>query len=75
MLPEDLKKHIEALKSFPQEKPNINAVNISYERLTPEVAIYWRLLVEHLKSLKDRGDELMDEVLPLASEFCDYVQE
>ena len=48
-------------------------VLIAQACLGPEVAMYWRVLAEHIKSLKD-NDELMELVLPLASEFCDYVQ-
>ena len=70
---ESLKRHIEALKAPQQVPSDSKSVLIQHSELGPELALYWRAFAQHVKSLKD-GDELMDEVLPLASEFCDYVQ-
>jgi len=68
-----LKKHIEALKASPQVSSDSGSVLIQHSELGPELTLYWRVLAQHIKSLKDCY-ELMDDVLPVASEFCDYVQ-
>ena len=70
---EVLCKHIEALKKPFQVPSDSASVLIQHSELSPEVVLYWRVLAEHVKSLKT-NDDLMDMVLPLASEFCDYVQ-
>lgn len=64
---------MEALKALPQAPTDSSSILIQHSDLGPEVALYWRVLVEHIKSLQN-SDDLMDTVLPLASEFCDYVQ-
>ncbi|XP_041476614.1 condensin complex subunit 3-like [Lytechinus variegatus] len=44
---------------------------IPVEELSCEGVLYWRCLVEHVRSKGD--DVLMDKLLPTASAFCDYV--
>eukprot|EP00794_Sanderia_malayensis_P004235 gene4235-4798_t len=70
---EDLRKHVKALNSFPQAGSESRSVKISQVALNSENSIYWRHLAEHVKSLDDHA--LLDDILPLASEFCDYIQE
>lgn len=49
-------------------------MKISYEVLDAEIALYWRCLGEHFKSMAVDGEALLDELLPEVSVFCKYVQ-
>ncbi|XP_071476753.1 condensin complex subunit 3-like [Diadema antillarum] len=47
---------------------------IPSEMLSCENVLYWRCLVEHVRSLGDEAEVLMDKLMPNASAFCDYIQ-
>ena len=44
------------------------------DELTCESVFYWRMLVQHIKSLGGaEAEEYLDKVLPNGKAFCDYV--
>ncbi|XP_037830530.1 condensin complex subunit 3 isoform X2 [Kryptolebias marmoratus] len=46
---------------------------IPVESLTCENVLYWRALCEFIKSKGDGGDEMLEQVLPDASAYADYL--
>eukprot|EP00795_Rhopilema_esculentum_P012294 gene12295-2941_t len=54
-----VKKHIQYLRDLPQVEAESDCVLIEHDHLVPEVAIYWRSLAQHVKSM-DNNDELME---------------
>jgi len=48
---------------------------IPYEKLTPETAMYWRVLAEFFNSQNGPGaEEYLESILPELSPFCQYVR-
>jgi len=48
---------------------------IPYEKLTPETAMYWRVLAEFFSEQNGPGsDEYLETILPELSPFCHYVR-
>ncbi|XP_006884592.1 PREDICTED: condensin complex subunit 3 [Elephantulus edwardii] len=47
---------------------------IPVETLTPELALYWRVLCEHLKSKGDEGEEFLEKILPEPVIYAEYLQ-
>lgn len=45
---------------------------IPLEHLSPETALFWKVLVNHAS--KQKLDEVLDEILPNISAFCDLLQ-
>ncbi|XP_023289112.1 condensin complex subunit 3 [Orussus abietinus] len=49
---------------------------IPHEKLTSESVLYWRCLIEHLKSINFiASDSEMDEFLPELTKFCKYIRD
>ncbi|XP_002709416.1 condensin complex subunit 3 [Oryctolagus cuniculus] len=46
---------------------------IPVETLTPEIALYWRALCEHLKSKGDEGEEFLEQILPEPVVYAEYL--
>ncbi|KAK2817026.1 hypothetical protein Q5P01_025217 [Channa striata] len=46
---------------------------IPMESLTCETVLYWRALCEFIKAKGDEGDEMLEQVLPDAATFADYL--
>lgn len=46
---------------------------IPLERLTPEIALYWRVLCEYLKSKGDEGEEYLEQILPEPVVYAEYL--
>ncbi|XP_006160689.1 condensin complex subunit 3 [Tupaia chinensis] len=46
---------------------------IPVEMLTPEIALYWRVLCEYLKSKGDEGEALLEEILPEPVVYAEYL--
>nr|XP_014694262.1 condensin complex subunit 3 [Equus asinus] len=46
---------------------------ISLETLTPEIALYWRVLCEYLKSKGDEGEEFLEQILPEPVVYAEYL--
>lgn len=43
------------------------------ESLSCETVLYWRALCEFIKSKGDDGDEMLEQVLPDAATYADYL--
>lgn len=43
------------------------------ETLTPEIALYWRVLCEYLKSKGDDGEEFLEQILPEPVVYAEYL--
>ena len=49
---------------------------VPFNELTPESALYWRCLAEHLnKEHTDDNDELAEKIIPVVSTFANYIHE
>ncbi|KAK2115541.1 hypothetical protein P7K49_006167 [Saguinus oedipus] len=46
---------------------------IPVETLTPEIALYWCVLCEYLKSKGDEGEEFLEQILPEPVVYADYL--
>ncbi|KAK1346029.1 hypothetical protein QTO34_008498 [Cnephaeus nilssonii] len=46
---------------------------IPMETLTPENALYWRVLCEYLRSKGDEGEEFLEQILPEPVIFAEYL--
>ncbi|XP_019599996.2 condensin complex subunit 3 [Rhinolophus sinicus] len=46
---------------------------IPLETLTPEIALYWRVLCEYLKSKGDEGEEFLEQILPEPVVYAEYL--
>ncbi|XP_004707906.2 condensin complex subunit 3 [Echinops telfairi] len=46
---------------------------IPMEALTPEIALYWRVLCEYLKSKGDEGEEFLEQILPEPVVYAEYL--
>ncbi|KAK2500118.1 hypothetical protein MC885_006452 [Smutsia gigantea] len=46
---------------------------IPVETLTPEIALYWRVLCEYLKSKGDDGEEYLEQILPEPVVYAEYL--
>ncbi|XP_064142117.1 condensin complex subunit 3 isoform X2 [Loxodonta africana] len=46
---------------------------IPVETLTPEIALYWRVLCEYLKSKGDEGEEFIEQILPEPVVYAEYL--
>ncbi|KAM9237761.1 condensin complex subunit 3 [Dugong dugon] len=46
---------------------------IPLETLTPEIALYWRVLCEYLKSKGDDGEEFIEQILPEPVVYAEYL--
>ncbi|XP_006872557.1 PREDICTED: condensin complex subunit 3 [Chrysochloris asiatica] len=46
---------------------------IPVETLTPEIALYWRVLCEYLKSKGDDGEEFLEQILPEPVVYAEYL--
>ncbi|XP_007517940.1 condensin complex subunit 3 [Erinaceus europaeus] len=46
---------------------------IPVETLTPETALYWRVLCDYLKSKGDEGEELLEQILPEPVVYAEYL--
>ncbi|XP_044537116.1 condensin complex subunit 3 [Gracilinanus agilis] len=46
---------------------------IPVETLTPEIALYWRVLCEYLKSKGDEGEAFLEQILPEAAIYAEYL--
>ncbi|XP_012662896.1 condensin complex subunit 3 [Otolemur garnettii] len=47
---------------------------IPLETLTPEIALYWCVLCEYLKSKGDEGEEFLEQILPEPVVYAEYLQ-
>lgn len=43
------------------------------ESLSCETVLYWRALCEFIKAQGDAGDEMLEQVLPDAATYADYL--
>lgn len=43
------------------------------ETLTPENALYWRVLCEYVKSKGDEGEEILEQILPEPIVYAEYL--
>ncbi|XP_072476440.1 condensin complex subunit 3 isoform X1 [Notamacropus eugenii] len=46
---------------------------IPVETLTPEIALYWRVLCEYLKSKGDEGEASLEQILPETAIYAEYL--
>ncbi|XP_045330398.1 condensin complex subunit 3 isoform X2 [Leopardus geoffroyi] len=46
---------------------------IPLETLTPENALYWRVLCEYVKSKGDEGEEVLEQILPEPVVYAEYL--
>ncbi|KAF0870927.1 CND3 protein, partial [Crocuta crocuta] len=46
---------------------------IPVETLTPENALYWRVLCEYVKSKGDEGEEVLEQILPEPVVYAEYL--
>ncbi|XP_076992611.1 condensin complex subunit 3 [Tamandua tetradactyla] len=46
---------------------------IPVEILTPEIALYWRVLCEYLKLKGDEGEEFLEQILPEPVVYAEYL--
>lgn len=46
---------------------------IPVESLSCETVLYWRALCEFIKAKGDEGDEMLEQVLPDAATYADYL--
>ncbi|XP_007955554.2 condensin complex subunit 3 [Orycteropus afer afer] len=46
---------------------------IPVETLTPEIALYWHVLCEYLKSKGDEGEEFLEQILPEPVVYAEYL--
>uniref|UniRef100_A0A2K6EJL1 Non-SMC condensin I complex subunit G n=2 Tax=Propithecus coquereli TaxID=379532 RepID=A0A2K6EJL1_PROCO len=46
---------------------------IPVETLTPEIALYWCVLCEYLKSKGDEGEEFLEQILPEPVVYAEYL--
>ncbi|XP_008684034.1 condensin complex subunit 3 [Ursus maritimus] len=46
---------------------------IPMETLTPENALYWRVLCEYVKSKGDEGEEILEQILPEPIVYAEYL--
>ncbi|KAM8969666.1 condensin complex subunit 3 [Sarcophilus harrisii] len=46
---------------------------IPVETLTPEIALYWRVLCEYLKSKGDEGEAFLEQILPETAIYSEYL--
>lgn len=46
---------------------------VPIDELSCENALYWQCLVEHVHTIGDEAEALMDKLMPTASAFCDYI--
>lgn len=51
----------------------LNRKLIPVESLSCENVLYWRALCEFIKARGDDGDELLEQVLPDAATYADYL--
>ncbi|XP_059530753.1 condensin complex subunit 3 [Myotis daubentonii] len=54
-------------------KNNDDRKLIPVETLTPENALYWRVLCEYLRSKGDEGEEFLEQILPEPVIFAEYL--
>ncbi|XP_065763601.1 condensin complex subunit 3 [Muntiacus reevesi] len=54
-------------------KTNDGRKLIPADTLTPEIALYWRVLCEHLKSKGQEGEELLEQILPEPVVYAEYL--
>ncbi|XP_054994249.1 condensin complex subunit 3 isoform X2 [Sorex araneus] len=54
-------------------KSNDGRKLIPLEALTPEIALYWRVLCEYLKSKDDEGEEFLEQILPEPVVYAEYL--
>ncbi|XP_004681444.1 PREDICTED: condensin complex subunit 3 [Condylura cristata] len=54
-------------------KNNDDRKLIPVETLTPEIALYWRVLCEYLKSKGDDGEEYLEQILPEPVVYTEYL--
>ncbi|XP_053433542.1 condensin complex subunit 3 [Nycticebus coucang] len=55
-------------------KNNDGRTLIPLETLTPEIALYWCVLCEYLKSKGDEGEEFLEQILPEPVVYAEYLQ-
>ena len=60
----------EIASSGAQEKEGM----LSYESLTPDTVLYWYMLSKHIKDLGHEYEEMLEQLLPEMSTFCEYIQ-
>ncbi|XP_032487785.1 condensin complex subunit 3 [Phocoena sinus] len=46
---------------------------IPADKLTPEIALYWRVLCEYLRSKGDEGEEFLEQILPEPVVYAEYL--
>ncbi|XP_058923481.1 condensin complex subunit 3 isoform X2 [Kogia breviceps] len=46
---------------------------IPADTLTPEIALYWRVLCEYLRSKGDEGEEFLEQILPEPVVYAEYL--
>ncbi|KAL3996452.1 insulin-like growth factor-binding protein 6 [Sarotherodon galilaeus] len=67
-------------KNIPTEELLQNRVELDNRRLIPkdsltcENVLYWRALCEFIRSKGDDGDEMLEQVLPDAATYADYLR-
>ncbi|XP_029804130.1 condensin complex subunit 3 [Suricata suricatta] len=54
-------------------KNNDGSKLIPVETLTPENALYWRVLCEYVKSKGDEGEEVLEQILPEPVVYAEYL--
>ncbi|OWK06957.1 NCAPG [Cervus elaphus hippelaphus] len=54
-------------------KTNDGRKLIPADTLTPEIALYWRVLCEHLKSKGEEGEEFLEQILPEPAVYAEYL--
>jgi condensin complex subunit 3 len=55
---------------LPHQKDKI----IPLEKLTPENALYWRCLAQHLYTQGEEMVEELDSIIPNLTPFCQYIR-
>ena len=64
--------HVTALKD--SIEPSYTGHIIPLKRLDCDKVLYWKSLAEYCSKLGSKGQDAMDALLPVVSEFCEYIQ-
>ena len=48
---------------------------MSFDKLTPESALYWRCLAEHLHKADSDAEEHAEKIIPVAANFTKFIHE
>lgn len=71
-----LLEHVSELKPDTQNPADCVADGklLSYDSLTAETSYFWFLLCQHIRQQGVDFEDVLEQILPEMSAFCDYIQ-